>query len=108
MHTGNLHRPRPPPRVQDLLIDTISQIVVAAGVAAGWCATLFAGHGSALAAWEERMRPAAERKRRLDRRAKGLYAPRGHFRLWLRDLTLRTAAHPLVGCPLRRRLRLHT
>lgn len=120
----------------DVYFDTISQMVtdrwsrgrvVLLGDAA-WCVTLFAGFGSALAvggadalgtaleehddvpaalaAWEERLRPEAERKQRLGRQVKGLYAPKDPVRLWLRDLPLRAASNPLVGGLLRRRLQL--
>ncbi|MEY9212513.1 FAD-dependent monooxygenase [Thermobifida halotolerans] len=96
---------------------------------AAWCVTLFAGYGSALAVggadllgaalerhgddigaalaeWEAGLRPEVERKQRLGRRVKGLYAPPDRFRLWLRDLPLRTASWPPVGRMLRRRLQI--
>ncbi|KOX14223.1 FAD-dependent monooxygenase [Nocardiopsis sp. NRRL B-16309] len=96
---------------------------------AAWCVTLFAGYGSALAvggadalgtaleehpddlpaalaAWERRIRPEAERKQRLGRQVKGLYAPEDRFGLWLRDLPLRMAANPLVSRFLQRRLQI--
>ncbi|RKS07220.1 2-polyprenyl-6-methoxyphenol hydroxylase-like FAD-dependent oxidoreductase [Nocardiopsis sp. Huas11] len=96
---------------------------------AAWCVTLFAGYGSALAvggadalgtaleehpddiaaalaAWEGRIRPEAERKQRLGRQVKGLYAPKDPFRLWLRDLPLRMASNPLMSRFLRRRLQI--
>ncbi|MPZ64819.1 MAG: NAD(P)-binding protein [Pseudonocardiaceae bacterium] len=96
---------------------------------AAWCVTLFAGFGSSLAvggadllgaalelhpddvpaalsAWESELRPQAERKQKLGRRVKGLYAPADPFRLWLRDLPLRMAALPPVSRLLERHLQL--
>ncbi|NIJ10387.1 2-polyprenyl-6-methoxyphenol hydroxylase-like FAD-dependent oxidoreductase [Saccharomonospora amisosensis] len=96
---------------------------------AAWCVTLFAGFGSSLAvagadllgdelerygtdvrgalsSWEARLRPEAERKQKLGRRVKGLYAPADPVRLWLRDLPLRMAALPPVTRLLERRLQL--
>ena len=96
---------------------------------AAWCVTLFAGYGSALAVggadalgtaleehpddvpaalaeWERRIRPEAERKQRLGRQVKGLYAPKDPFRLWLRDLPLRMASNPLMSRFLQRRLQI--
>ncbi|WP_308282583.1 hypothetical protein [Pseudonocardia nigra] len=49
---------------------------------------------------------AAERKQKLGRRVKGLYAPADPPRLWLRDLPLRMAALPPMGRLLQRRLQL--
>jgi 2-polyprenyl-6-methoxyphenol hydroxylase-like FAD-dependent oxidoreductase len=86
---------------------------------AAWCVTLFAGYGSALAvggadrlgtelvahpgdipgaldAWESAVRPEAERKQRLGRRVKGVYAPANPVLLWLSLLPLRLAALPPV------------
>ncbi|WP_447007802.1 FAD-dependent monooxygenase [Saccharothrix isguenensis] len=116
--------------------DTLSQVVmdrwssgrvVLLGDAA-WCVTLFAGYGSSLAlggadllgaaleesddvpavlaAWEGGLRPEVRRKQKLGRRVKGIYAPADPFRLWLRDLPLRTAALPPVSRLLKRRLQL--
>ncbi|PRY02521.1 FAD-dependent oxidoreductase [Allonocardiopsis opalescens] len=96
---------------------------------AAWCVTLFAGYGSslavggadllgtaleehpgdipaALAAWEERLRPETERKQRLGRRVKGLYAPVSPVARWVRDLPLRMASYPWAGRLLQRRLQL--
>lgn len=96
---------------------------------AAWCVTLFAGFGSSLAvagadllgsalerhggdvpgalsSWEAELRPEVERKQKLGRRVKGLYAPADSFRLWLRDLPLRMAALPPVTRLLERRLQL--
>ncbi|MGC5010897.1 FAD-dependent monooxygenase [Streptosporangium sp. DT93] len=86
---------------------------------AAWCVTLFAGYGSALAvggadrlgtelaarpgdipaalaAWEAALRPEAERKQKLGRRVKGVYAPTNPVLLWLSQLPLRLAALPPV------------
>ncbi|EHR61838.1 FAD-dependent monooxygenase [Saccharomonospora cyanea] len=96
---------------------------------AAWCVTLFAGFGSSLAVagadllgttldrhrgdvlaalrdWERQLRPEAERKQRLGRRVKGLYAPADPLRLWLRDLPLRFASYRPVSALLQRRLQL--
>jgi 2-polyprenyl-6-methoxyphenol hydroxylase-like FAD-dependent oxidoreductase len=96
---------------------------------AAWCVTLFAGFGSSLAVaaadqlgaalerhpgdtqtalteWEAGLRPEAERKQKLGRQVKGLYAPADPFRLWLRDLPLRLAAFPPASKLLERRLQL--
>ncbi|MGV9534783.1 FAD-dependent monooxygenase [Streptosporangium sandarakinum] len=82
---------------------------------AAWCVTLFAGHGSslavggadllgaalerhpgdvaaALAEWEARLRPEAEKKQRLGRRVKGVYAPRDRVALELTQLPLRLSS----------------
>ncbi|OXM75149.1 MULTISPECIES: FAD-dependent monooxygenase [Amycolatopsis] len=96
---------------------------------AAWCVTLFAGFGSSLAVagadllgtalerhpgdvltalreWETGLRPEAEKKQKLGRRVKGLYAPADPFRLWLRDLPLRFASYRPVSAVLQRRLQL--
>ncbi|MFI9486028.1 FAD-dependent monooxygenase [Promicromonospora sp. NPDC052451] len=96
---------------------------------AAWCVTLFAGYGSSLAVagadalgaalerhpadvalalreWEAQIRPEAERKQRLGRQVKGLYAPADPFRLWVRDLPLRLASYRPVSALLQRRLQL--
>lgn len=96
---------------------------------AAWCVTLFAGFGSslavaganrlgdalerhpgdirsALAEWEAALRPVAEKKQKLGRQVKGLYAPVDPFRIWLRDLPLRLASFRPVGKLLERRLQL--
>lgn len=121
---------------ESVYFDTISQMVVdrwsrgrvvLLGDAA-WCVTLFAGFGSSLAvggadalgaalerhadvptalqAWEAEIRPEAERKQKLGRQVKGLYAPADPFRLWLRDLPLRLASYRPVSALLQRRLQL--
>ncbi|MEU7749339.1 FAD-dependent monooxygenase [Nonomuraea sp. NPDC049158] len=93
---------------------------------AAWCVTLFAGYGSslavggadrlgtelaahpgdlpaALAAWEAAIRPEAERKQKLGRRVKGVYAPTSPLLLWLSLLPLRLAALPPVRRYMTRR-----
>ncbi|MEU4232000.1 FAD-dependent monooxygenase [Nonomuraea sp. NPDC026600] len=93
---------------------------------AAWCVTLFAGYGSALAvggadrlgtelaahpgdipaalaAWEAAIRPEAERKQKLGRRVKGVYAPANPLLLWLTQLPLRLAALPPVRRYMTRR-----
>ena len=123
-------------RAESVYFDTISQVVVdrwskgrvvLLGDAA-WCVTLFAGYGSSLAVagadalgaalerhqdvqealreWEAEIRPEAERKQKLGRQVKGLYAPADPFRLWLRDLPLRLASFRPVSALLQRRLQL--
>ncbi|MFF0310837.1 FAD-dependent oxidoreductase [Streptosporangium sp. NPDC004379] len=82
---------------------------------AAWCVTLFAGYGSSLAVggadllgaalerrpgdvpaalteWEARLRPEAERKQRLGRRVRGVYAPRNPVALELTQLPLRLSS----------------
>ncbi|MEV1179149.1 FAD-dependent monooxygenase [Nonomuraea sp. NPDC049784] len=93
---------------------------------AAWCVTLFAGYGSslavggadrlgtelaahpgdlpaALAAWEAAIRPEAERKQKLGRRVKGVYAPTSPLLLWLSLLPLRLASLPPVRRYMTRR-----
>ena len=93
---------------------------------AAWCVTLFAGYGSALAVggadllgttlhdnpddlqtaltrWEAELRPEAERKQRLGRRVKSVYAPANPIALWLSQLPLRLAALPPVRRYMTRR-----
>ncbi|WP_326825966.1 FAD-dependent monooxygenase [Streptosporangium sp. NBC_01756] len=93
---------------------------------AAWCVTLFAGYGSALAvggadrlgtelaahpgdipaalsAWEAVIRPEAERKQKLGRRVKGVYAPANPLLLWLSLLPLRLASLPAVRRYMTRR-----
>lgn len=93
---------------------------------AAWCVTLFAGYGSslavggadrlgaalerhpgdlgaALAAWEAELRPEVDRKQRLGRRVKGVYAPANPLVLWLTQLPLRLAALPPVRRYMARR-----
>ncbi|GGO83095.1 FAD-dependent oxidoreductase [Nonomuraea cavernae] len=93
---------------------------------AAWCVTLFAGYGSALAvggadrlgteladrpgdipaalaAWEAAIRPEAERKQKLGRRVKGVYAPANSLLLWLSQLPLRLATLPPVRRYMTRR-----
>ena len=93
---------------------------------AAWCVTLFAGYGSSLAvggadllctelaanpgdipvalnAWEAAVRPEAERKQKLGRRVKGVYAPANPVLLWLSLLPLRLASLPPVRRYMTRR-----
>ncbi|MEV4465206.1 FAD-dependent oxidoreductase [Micromonospora echinofusca] len=93
---------------------------------AAWCVTLFAGYGSALAvggaerlgteldrnpgdiraaltAWETALRPEVEKKQKLGRRVKGVYAPASPLLLWLTQLPLRLAALPAVRRYMTRR-----
>lgn len=93
---------------------------------AAWCVTLFAGYGSALAvggadrlgteleahpgdipaalaAWEAAIRHEAERKQKLGRRVKGVYAPANPVLLWLTQLPLRLASLPAVRRYMTRR-----
>ncbi|MEU3164729.1 FAD-dependent monooxygenase [Streptosporangium sp. NPDC006930] len=93
---------------------------------AAWCVTLFAGYGSALAvggadrlgtelaahpgdvpaalaAWEAAIRPEAERKQKLGRRVKGVYAPTSPLLLWLTQLPLRLTTLPPVRRYITRR-----
>jgi 2-polyprenyl-6-methoxyphenol hydroxylase-like FAD-dependent oxidoreductase len=93
---------------------------------AAWCVTLFAGYGSALAvggadrlgtelaarpgdipaaltAWEAAIRPEAERKQKLGRQVKSVYAPANPVLLWLSLLPLRLALLPPVRRYLTRR-----
>jgi 2-polyprenyl-6-methoxyphenol hydroxylase-like FAD-dependent oxidoreductase len=82
---------------------------------AAWCVTLFAGYGSALAVggadllgtalqnnpgdirtalttWEAGLRPEVDKKQKLGRRVKGVYAPANPVVLWLSQLPLRLAS----------------
>ncbi|MEV6151918.1 FAD-dependent monooxygenase [Nonomuraea sp. NPDC052129] len=93
---------------------------------AAWCVTLFAGYGSSLAvggadllgtaldnnpgdlraaltAWEARLRPEVDKKQKLGRRVKGVYAPANPFVLWLSQLPLRLASLPAVRRYMARR-----
>ncbi|MFI7154638.1 FAD-dependent monooxygenase [Nonomuraea sp. NPDC050022] len=93
---------------------------------AAWCVTLFAGYGSALAvggadrlgaelerhggdigaalaAWETALRPEVDKKQKLGRRVKGVYAPANSLLLWLTQLPLRMAALPPVRRYMTRR-----
>jgi 2-polyprenyl-6-methoxyphenol hydroxylase-like FAD-dependent oxidoreductase len=121
---------------QELYFDFVSQIrlpqwhrgrVAVIGDAA-WCVTLFAGFGSSLAvagadalgraleqhptideafaAWDAELRPEAERKQRLGRQVKGLYAPTSRAALFLRDLPLRLASYGPISALVRRRLQI--
>lgn len=115
--------------ISQMVVDRWSNGRVALLGDAAWCVTLFAGYGSSLAVagadalgaalerhpddlpaalreWEAEIRPEAERKQKLGRQVKGLYAPADPFRLWLRDLPLRLAAYRPVSALLQRRLQL--
>jgi 2-polyprenyl-6-methoxyphenol hydroxylase-like FAD-dependent oxidoreductase len=115
--------------VSQMVVDRWSRGRVVLLGDAAWCVTLFAGYGSSLAvagadalgtalerhpgdlptalrAWEAELRPEAERKQRLGRKVKGLYAPADPYRLWLRDLPLRLASFRPVSAMLQRRLQL--
>lgn len=115
--------------ISQIVVDRWSQGRVVLLGDAAWCVTLFAGYGSALAVagadafgaalerhpadlsaalreWEAEIRPEAERKQRLGRQIKGLYAPADRFGLWLRDLPLRLASFRPVSALLQRRLQL--
>ncbi|CAM3122555.1 hypothetical protein SAXI111661_19225 [Saccharomonospora xinjiangensis] len=81
----------------------------AAELAGGPASALPRDHGdvlTALKAWEEELRPEAEKKQKPGRRVSGLYAPADPFRLWLRDLPLRFASSRPVSALLQRRLQL--
>jgi 2-polyprenyl-6-methoxyphenol hydroxylase-like FAD-dependent oxidoreductase len=58
---------------------------------------------AALAAWEAAIRPEAERKQKLGRRVKGVYAPTSPLLLWLSLLPLRLASLPPVRRYMTRR-----
>jgi len=115
--------------ISQIVVDRWSQGRVVLLGDAAWCVTLFAGYGSALAVagadalgaalerhpadlpaalreWEAEIRPEAERKQKLGRQIKGLYAPADPFSLWLRDLPLRLASWRPVSALLQRRLQL--
>ena len=115
--------------ISQVVLDRWSQGRVVLLGDAAWCVTLFAGYGSSLALagadalgaalerhaddqpaalreWEAEIRPEAERKQKLGRQIKGLYAPADPFRIWLRDLPLRLASYRPVSALLQRRLQL--
>lgn len=115
--------------ISQIVVDRWSQGRVVLLGDAAWCVTLFAGYGSALAVagadalgaalerhpddlpvalreWEAEIRPEAERKQKLGRQIKGLYAPTDRFSLWVRDLPLRLASWRPVSALLQRRLQL--
>jgi 2-polyprenyl-6-methoxyphenol hydroxylase-like FAD-dependent oxidoreductase len=96
---------------------------------AAWCVSLFAGYGASLAfagadqlgttlqhhphdipaalsQWEAGLRPHAEKKQKLGRQVKDLYAPADSTRLFLRDLPLRLAALRPISRLIQRRLQL--
>ncbi|MBO4269445.1 FAD-dependent oxidoreductase [Microbispora triticiradicis] len=96
---------------------------------AAWCVTLFAGYGSslavggadllggtlerhggdistALAEWEAGLRPEAEKKQKLGRRVKGVYAPRNPVVLELTQLPLRLSSWGPVRRMIERKFQL--
>ncbi|KAB8181851.1 FAD-dependent oxidoreductase [Nonomuraea phyllanthi] len=96
---------------------------------AAWCVTLFAGYGSslavggadrlgaalerhgddvlaALAEWEAELRPEAEKKQKLGRRVKGVYAPRNPLLLELTQLPLRLSSWGPVRRMVERKFQL--
>lgn len=112
--------------ISQIVIDRWSRGRVVLLGDAAWCVTLFAGYGSALAVggadllgtslrdnpgdlqtaltrWEAELRPEAERKQRLGRRVKSVYAPGNPIALWLSQLPLRLAALPPIRRYLTRR-----
>ena len=112
--------------ISQIVIDRWSRGRVVLLGDAAWCVTLFAGYGSALAVggadllgttlhdnpddlqtaltrWEAELRPEAERKQRLGRRVKSVYAPANPIALWLSQLPLRLAALPPVRRYMTRR-----
>jgi 2-polyprenyl-6-methoxyphenol hydroxylase-like FAD-dependent oxidoreductase len=112
--------------VSQIVIDRWSRGRVVLLGDAAWCVTLFAGYGSALAVggadllgtalrddpddlpaaltrWEGELRPEVERKQRLGRRVKSVYAPANPIALWVTQLPLRLAALPPVRRYLARR-----
>lgn len=96
---------------------------------AAWCVTLFAGYGSslavggaellgaalerhpgdipaALAEWEQELRPEVEKKQKLGRRVKGVYAPRNPAVRELIQLPLRLSAWGPVRRLIERRFQM--
>ncbi|WP_182909356.1 FAD-dependent oxidoreductase [Microbispora sp. H13382] len=96
---------------------------------AAWCVTLFAGYGSslavggadllgaalerhggdvptALAEWEAGLRPETEKKQKLGRRVKGVYAPRNPVVLELTQLPLRLSSWGPVRRMIERKFQL--
>ncbi|MEV5743865.1 FAD-dependent monooxygenase [Microbispora rosea] len=96
---------------------------------AAWCVTLFAGYGSSLAVggadllgaaierhcsdvrtalveWEAGLRPEAERKQKLGRRVKGVYAPRNPVVLELTQLPLRLSSWGPIRRMIERKFQL--
>ncbi|MEV5892391.1 FAD-dependent monooxygenase [Nonomuraea fuscirosea] len=101
--------------ISQMVVDRWSEGRVVLLGDAAWCVTLFAGYGSslavggagrlgaalarhgddvpaALAEWEAELRPEAEKKQRLGRRVKGVYAPRNPLVLELTQLPLRLSS----------------
>ncbi|MEV4566135.1 FAD-dependent monooxygenase [Nonomuraea sp. NPDC049419] len=101
--------------ISQIVVDRWSRGRIALLGDAAWCVTLFAGYGSslavggadrlgaalerhghdvpaALADWEAELRPEAEKKQKLGRRVKGVYAPRNPLLLELTQLPLRLSS----------------
>jgi 2-polyprenyl-6-methoxyphenol hydroxylase-like FAD-dependent oxidoreductase len=95
---------------------------------AAWCVTLFAGYGAglaisgadalgehlerhgadvtaALAEWESRLRPEAEKRRALARRGIARFAPPTRFHVWLSDMMMRSIILPGVRQLVERSIR---
>ncbi|MEV6860931.1 FAD-dependent oxidoreductase [Streptosporangium subroseum] len=112
--------------ISQMVVDTWSRGRVVLLGDAAWCVTLFAGYGSslavggadllgaalennpgdipaALAQWEARLRPEVNKKQKLGRRVKGVYAPANPFVLWLSQVPLRLASLPPVRRYMARR-----
>ncbi|TDC40953.1 FAD-dependent monooxygenase [Micromonospora sp. KC213] len=112
--------------ISQMVVDWLSRGRVVLLGDAAWCVTLFAGYGSALAVggadllgtalrdnpsdlhaaltwWEAELRPEVERKQKLGRRVKSVYAPANPVALWLSQLPLRLAALPPVRRYMARR-----
>lgn len=115
--------------ISQMVVDRWSQGRIVLLGDAAWCVTLFAGYGSslavggadllgaalerhpgdipaALAAWESELRPEAERKQKLGRRVKGVYAPRNPLLLELTQLPLRLLAWGPVRRMVERKFQL--
>ncbi|MDN3241651.1 FAD-dependent oxidoreductase [Glycomyces tritici] len=95
---------------------------------AAWCVTLFAGYGAglaiagadalgealerhgadvtaALAEWEARLRPEAEKRQALARRGIARFAPPTRFHVWLSDMMMRSITLPGVRQLVERSIR---
>jgi 2-polyprenyl-6-methoxyphenol hydroxylase-like FAD-dependent oxidoreductase len=115
--------------VSQMVVDRWSKGRVVLLGDAAWCVTLFAGYGSslavggadrlgaalerhggdvltALAVWEAELRPEAEKKQKLGRRVKGVYAPRNPLVLELTQLPLRLSSWGPVRRMIERRFQL--
>ena len=115
--------------ISQMVVDRWSRDRVVLLGDAAWCVTLFAGYGSslavggaellgsalerhggdvttALAEWEARLRPEAEKKQKLGRRVKGVYAPRNPVVLELTQLPLRLSSWGPVRRMIERKFQL--